>query len=156
MGNWKPMRNWKAIAGAGIGVAGLGAVTVLAGVGPTPSAQAETGREYCLYATETVRDSNGDVQSRGVAVVEDTQGDACPSVDPDKFYAATSLNYSIHPDNKPIPKFSCADLPNMVGWDPFPGLDPCTQTADDHVYVFTMGSGVAPEYRELDVVSAYF
>ena len=44
----------------------------------------------------------------------------------------------------------------MVGWDPFPWFLPPTQTADDHVYVFTMGSGVAPEYRELDVVSAYF
>jgi hypothetical protein len=156
MKTWKAMGNWKAIAGASLGVAGLGAVTLLAGVGPTPSAHAETGREYCLYATETVRDSNGDVQSRGVAVVENAKGDGCPGVNPDKFFAATSLNYSIHPENKPLPKFSCTELPSMVGWDPFPGQDPCTQTADNHVYVFTMGAGVAPEYRKLDVVSAYF
>ena len=150
------MSKWKAIAAAGIAAGGLGAVALVGGMGPAQSAHAEAGREYCLYGTETVQDSNGGVQSRRVAVVEDTQGDVCPGVNPDKFYAATSVSYSVHPDSKPLPKFSCADLPSMVGWDPFPGLDPCTQTADDHVYVFTTGFGAAPAYRELDVVSAYF
>ena len=156
MGTWKAMGNWKTIAGAGFTVAGLGATSLLAGVGATPSAHAETGREYCLYAAETVRDANNNVQSAGEAVVEVAQGSGCPAVDPDKFYAATALTYSVHPDSKPIPTFSCADLPSVVGWDPFPGLDPCTQTVDDHVYVFTMGNDATQVYRELDVVSAYF
>ena len=151
------MGNWKASAGAGIGVASLGAVTLLAGVGLTPAAHAEAGREYCVYATETDRDSNGDVTSSGTAVVEIAKGDECPPVDPDKFLAATSLHYSIHPDNKPLSKTSCNDLPLWARWDPFPGLDPCTQTEDNHVYVFHwMGPNVVPEYQELDVISAYF
>jgi hypothetical protein len=150
------MTRWKAIAGASLGAAGLGAVTLFGGLTPAQSAHAESGREYCLYGYETVQDPNGGGQSTRVAVVEDAQGDVCPDVDPDKFYAATSVRFSVHPESKPIPKFRCEALPSMVGWDPFPGADPCTQTADDHVYVFATGSGVAPEYQELDVVSAYF
>jgi hypothetical protein len=150
------MSRWKAIAAAGVAVGGLGAVALVGGVGPAQSAHAESGREYCLYGYETVQNPNGGGESSRVAVVEDAQGDVCPGVDPDKFYAATSVRYSVHPESKPLPKFSCETLPSMVGWDPFPGLDPCTQTADDHVYVFTSGSGAAPAYQELDVVSAYF
>ena len=96
-------------------------------------ARAESGRRICVYGQYDAW-SSSEVESHGWAVIDYKKDGACPSVNYEKFF--TAVGVPVPASSQPVPKITCEELSGKLGWEPWPGEDPCTKMDDDVVYRF--------------------
>jgi hypothetical protein len=96
-------------------------------------AHAESGRRICVYG-EYGAGTGSQVWSDGWAVIDYKKNGDCPVVDYEKFFLAVGVPVPV--SNQPVSKITCEELSGKLGWEPWPGADPCTKMEDDTVYRF--------------------
>jgi hypothetical protein len=111
----------------------LVAVALTAGWLNAGAAHAQSGRRLCVYGQYDAWRS-AQVEVHGLAVVDYKKDGACPTVNFGKFFSAVGV--PVPPANQPVPKITCEELSGKIGWEPWPGEDPCSRMGNDYVYRF--------------------